>query len=143
MSEELKDILAGGCGLAGDEAALLVKNIRELSRAERRVFYQRVKPREREIKLLLRERFESGDSREKERWINATVESMLSRGGDPDLMDHMVMDVIGRLELYNLLRERAENRGVKLSALSNFGGLSMVLYSVVIITAIVLYFYYR
>jgi hypothetical protein len=136
-------MLAGGCELARDEAALLVKNIRELNRAERRVFYQRIKPREREIKLYLRERFESGDSREKEMWINATVESMLSRGGDPDLMDCMVMDAIGRIELYKLLRERAENRGVKLSALSNFGGLSMVLYAVVILSAIVLYFYYR
>ena len=142
MSEELKDILADGCGLARNEAALLIKNIRELSREERRIFYQRIKPRERELKLHLRERFEAGDSREKEMWINTTVESMLARRGDPDLMDAMVMDVIGRLELYKLVRERAENQGIKLTALANFGGLSMVLYGVVIVTAMVLYIYY-
>jgi hypothetical protein len=67
---------------------------------------------------------------------------MLARRGDPDLMDAMVMDVIGRLEMYKLVRERAENQGIKLTALANFGGLSMVLYGVVIVTAIVLYIYY-
>ncbi len=142
MSEELKEILADGCGLARHEAALLIKNIRELSREERRIFYQRIKPREKEFKLHLRDRFEAGDSQEKEMWINTTVESMMARRGDPDLMDAMFMDVIGRLELYRLVRERAENQGIKLTALANFGGLSMVLYAVVIVTAIVLYFYY-
>lgn len=142
MSEELKDILAEGGGLDRNEAALLVKNIRELSRAERRVFFSSIKTREKELKLLLREKYAALDSQEKEKWINATVESMLARKGDPDLTDSMVMDVIGRLELYNKLRERSENQGVKLSALANFGGLSMVLYMVVIVTAIILYLYY-
>lgn len=142
MSEELKDILAEGGGLDRNEAALLVKNIRELSRAERRVFFSSIKTREKELKLLLREKYAALDSQEKEKWINATVDSMLARKGDPDLTDSMVMDVIGRLELYNILRERSENQGVKLSALANFGGLSMVLYFVVIVTAIILYVYY-
>ncbi len=143
MSEEIKGILMEGCQIGRDEASILVKNVRQLSKNERRILFQNLKPREKEFKLFLKEKFEAGDSCEKERWVNATVESMLARKGDPDLLDSMVMDVVGRLELYKIMRERAEKHGVRLSAMANFGGLSMVLYIVVIVTAIILYFYYR
>lgn len=143
MSKEVRDILVSGFDLAKTEAALLLKNIRELSREERRVFFQQIKPREKELKLFLRQKYESGDQKERDRWVQATVESMMSRKGDPDLLDAMVMDVIGRLDIYKLLRAESESRGVKLTALNNFGGLSMVLYIVVITAAIILYFIYR
>ncbi len=143
MSEEIKGILMEGCGLGRDEANILLKNVRQLSKNERRILFRHIKPREREFKLFLKEKFQSGDSREREKWVNATVESMLARKGDPNLLDSMVMDVVGRLELYKIMRERAEKHGVRLSAMANFGGLSMVLYIVVIVTAVILYFYYR
>lgn len=143
MSNEIKEILVSGYDLSGSEASLLVKNIRQLSKQERRFFFQRIKPREDEIKLFLREKYRASDQEEKERWVKATVESMMARRGDPDLLDGMVMDVIGRLEIYKLLREQAESRGIKLTALANFGGLSMVLYIVVITAALVLYFLHR
>lgn len=139
MSREVTELILREFGLEGDTEKLLLKNIRSLDRGERRYYFKRIKPMEKEIKNFLERRcFHSGDEFT-EQVVRNTVDSMLARRGDPDLVDSMVMDVIGRIKIYKNLRERSESEGVKLSALTNFGGLSMVLFAVVIITAIVLY----
>jgi len=138
MSREIAALVARSLGISRAED-LLVKNIKSLGRVERKLFFQEIKPREKEIKeFIARYCSGSGDSG-REDVIKKTVDSLLEKKGDPDLVDGMVMDVVGRLNIYQRLRERSESEGVKLSAMTSFGGLSMVLFTVVIVTAIVLY----
>lgn len=139
MSHEMADLIAEKFGLEGKSRGLLEKNIRSLGRAERRFYFERLKPMEGEIKKFLDQYCSASGGQAGEKVFRDTVSSLLERSGDPDLADSMAMDVLGRLRVYKALRERAESEGVKLSALTNFGGLSMVLFAVVIITAIVLY----
>lgn len=139
MSREVTDLITGEFGLEAETERLLLKNIRSLDRAERRYYFQRIKPKEKEIKDFLEGRCSRGGDDFTGSILRSTVDSMLARRGDPDLVDSMVMDVVGRIKIYKSLRERSEKEGIKLSALTNFGGLSMVLFAVVIITAIVLY----
>ncbi len=139
MSRETADLIAGKFGLDAHAARLLMKNIRTLDRQERIYYFQHIKPMEKEFKKFLAGYCSDGGEPVAARLVRLTVDSMLERRGDPDLVDSMVMDVVGRIGVYNILRERSEREGVKLSALTNFGGLSMVIFAVVIITALVLY----
>ncbi|WP_243113743.1 hypothetical protein [Desulfofundulus salinus] len=139
LSREFAVAIGKQFRLNEQEVALLGKNIRQLSRLERRTYFEQLKPREREFKLFLKEKYALLDEGGRQKWMDTTVQSLLEKGGDPDLADSLVMDVIGRLQVYKSLRERAENEGIRLKALTNFGGLSMVLFLVVIITAVVLY----
>ncbi|WP_259499734.1 hypothetical protein [Desulfofundulus thermocisternus] len=139
LSYKFALLLGQQFNLQEQEITLLGKNIRQFSRLERRIYFEQLKPREKEFKLFLKEKFALLDEEERQTWLDTTVQSLLEKGGDPDLADSLVMDVIGRLEVYKNLREKAENEGIRLKALTNFGGLSMVLFLVVIITAIILY----
>lgn len=139
MSREVASLIEKKFGLECEAAGLLRKNIRSLDRNERRYYFQHIKAREKEFKTFLERYCKGGGDSARERLVMNTVDSMLAGRGDPDLVDSMVMDVIGRIEIYKSLRERSEKEGIKLSALTNFGGLSMVLFAVVIITAIILY----
>jgi hypothetical protein len=138
VSREITELIAGKFNLDPEDRRLLVKNIRSLDRAERRHYFGRIKPMENEIKKFLAG-YCSGGEAVREQLEIKTVDSLLERRGDPDLVDSMVMDVVGRIRIYQKLREKSEREGIRLSALTNFGGLSMVLFAVVIITAIVLY----
>lgn len=138
MSREMAALVARNLGIKKAED-LLVKNIKSLGRVERKLYFQDIKPREKEIKEFISQYCAGSGEGGREDVIKKTVESLLEKKGDPDLVDSMVMDVLGRLNIYQSLRERSEREGVKLSAMTSFGGLSMVLFTVVIITAIVLY----
>lgn len=139
MSREVADLVAGELGLEDEARRLLTRNIRSLDRAERRYYFQRIKPMEKEIKKFLAGYWSGAGDTAREQVERHTLDSLLERRGDPDLVDGMVMDVVGRIKIYKKLRERSEREGIRLSALTNFGGLSMVLFAVVIITAIFLY----
>ncbi len=139
MSRETADLISEKFGLDQEARRLLVKNIRSLDRAERRYYFGRIKPMEREIRKFLAGYCSAGGEPAREQLERDTVNSLLERRGDPDLADSMVMDVVGRIKIYQRLREKSESEGIRLSALTNFGGLSMVLFAVMIITAIVLY----
>lgn len=139
MSQEFAELLAQRFSLPESEKNILGKTIRQLSRPERRIYFEKIKPREKEFKLFLKEQHAALSHEGRRRWLNLTVQSLLQKGGDPDLADSLVMDVLGRLEVYRALRERAEAEGTRLKALTNFGGLSMVLILFTIIAALILY----
>ncbi|MEW6424327.1 MAG: hypothetical protein AB1523_06195 [Bacillota bacterium] len=136
MSCEFAELLAGQFNLLPEEKRLLLKTTRELTRAERRIFFQTMKPREKEFKNYLRLKLAA---EEEARWVEITGRSLLTKGGEPDLVDSLVMDVVGRLKVYRYLREKAEEEGIRLKPLTNFGGLTMVLFIVMIVTALILY----
>ncbi|MFZ5647309.1 MAG: hypothetical protein ACOY30_06770 [Bacillota bacterium] len=141
MSRELAEMVIKEMGLDGEAGELLLRNIRSLGRGERRCYFQRIKPLEGNIKKFIQGYCRRDDS-SLEKVVSITVDSMLEKRGDPDILDSFVMDVVGRLTVYKKLRERSESEGIRLSAFTSFGGLSMVLFAVVIITAIVLYIKY-
>lgn len=139
MSREIAELVVRELGLEGEAEKLLIRNIRSLGRKERKCYFQQIKPLENKIKELLKLYYSGGSESVRERVVQVTVKSLLDKKGDPDLVDSLVMDVVGRINIYKKLRENSESQGIKLSALTNFGGLSMVLFLVVFITAIVLY----
>ncbi|MCL6478272.1 MAG: hypothetical protein K6T65_07625 [Peptococcaceae bacterium] len=139
MSREVAAVIVEKFGLDKESERLLIKNIKNLDRMERRFYFRDIKPMEKKFKEYLSGYYAAGSDALKDKIVRDTVNSLLERRGDPDLVDSMVMDVVGRLKIYKILRERSESEGIKLSALTNFGGLSMVLFAVVIIAAIVLY----
>ncbi|KJS03832.1 MAG: hypothetical protein VR68_00495 [Peptococcaceae bacterium BRH_c4a] len=139
MSREMAEMVARELGLKGEAEKLLVRNIRSLERKERKCYFQQIKPQEDKIKELLKMYYSGGAESVRDSVVQVTVKSLLDKKGDPDLVDSLVMDVVGRIIIYKKLRENSESQGIKLNALTNFGGLSMVLFLVVFITAIVLY----
>ncbi|RJQ28131.1 MAG: hypothetical protein C4589_07175 [Peptococcaceae bacterium] len=143
MSVELAAVLAGEFGLTRQERAFLVKTRRSLDRLERRHYFQFLRPREKVFKTYLTRQYNRLPVEEQQKWLDLTLDSMLAKGGEPDLVDCLVMNVIGPLRVFHHLRRRSEERGIRLKVMTSFGGLSMVLYLVVIITAVVLYFIAR
>lgn len=141
MSVEIRDLLAEKFNLGQAESELLLRNIRHLGRPGRRLYFQKIKSRQEEFAQYLKHLHLEMDQQGRQLWLNATVRSLMDKKGEPDLVDAMVMNVLGRLEVYKKLRETSEVEGVKLSAMTSFGGLSMVLYIVVIVTALILYFW--
>lgn len=136
MSKEFAGLIAGQFGLLPEEARLLLKTARELNRGERKIFFQKIKPREKEFKTYLRMKLAAEDEK---KWVEITGRSLLDQGGEPDLADRLVMDVVGRLKVYHYLRVKAEEEGIRLKPLASFGGLTMVMFFVMLITALVLY----
>jgi len=143
LSREITKILNKEFTLEPEELSLLGKTKRSLNREERRLYFQSLKPRERKFRVYLTGEYGLLNEEGRQNWLKLTVENMLAHGGEPDLADALVMDVIGRLTVFHHLRKISEEKGVRLNAMTNFGGLSMVLYLAVIITAVILYFTYR
>ena len=140
MSQEFIGILSREYNLDLIQEDILSKTTSSLKRNERRIFFETLKPREREFKIFLKEKYEQLNKEDRLLWLNATVNSLLEKGGESAIIDGLLMDVIGRLEVYISLRKRSEKEGHALKPLVNFGGLSFVLVSMVIITAFILYF---
>lgn len=143
MSREFAEMLYQRFNLSEDEYAMLQKNISQLDRRDRRYYFGQIKTKENEFKQYLKEKANILSDEELNSWIRITSRSMLDRGGDPDLADCMVMDILGRLRVYQNLRELAEKEGVRLKAMNNFGGLSMVLTLIVILSGLAAYLFYR
>ena len=141
MSQEFISILSEEYNLDPIQEDILSKNSSRLKRPERRVFFETLKPKEREFKIFLKEKYEQLNKEDRRLWLNTTVNSLLEKGGESAIIDGLLMDVIGRLEVYQNLRQRSENEGHVLKPLVNFGGLSFVLVAMVIITAFILYFF--
>lgn len=129
--------------LSPGDKRILLKNIKELDRAERRRYFEEIKPREKEFRTYVRGLLSSAGEEEKGNLKKAVITSLLERGGDPTIIDGLLMDTLGRLEIYKELREQAEQQGVKLKALVNFGGMGMVIILFGILTAIILYVIYH
>ena len=143
MSREIIEILDKQFGFSPAEKSILQKTKRSLTRDERRLYFQSIKPRERRFKVFLTGEYGLLNAGGREEWLAITVSNMLAKGGEPDLADGMVMDLLGRLTVFHNLRKESEKRGVRLNAMTNFGGLSLVLYLFVIVAALVLYFIAR
>ncbi|MHB1042879.1 MAG: hypothetical protein ACYC0Q_08590 [Eubacteriales bacterium] len=143
MSSQIIEVLDKQFGFSPEEKGILQKRKRSLTREERRMYFQSIKPRERQFKVYLTGEYGLLNEGGREEWLDITVDNMMSNGGEPDLSDAMVMDLLGRLTVFHNLREMSEKKGVRLNAMTNFGGLSMVLYFFVIVTALILYFITR
>jgi len=118
---------------------LLLNTIRSQSRTDRRHYYQHLKTLENKFVHHLKKHYQSLESDGQKQWLDIVVQSMLDRGGEPDISDALVMKIIGPLTVYNQLRSKSESEGVKLKMLVNFGGMGTVIMLVAGITALVLY----
>ncbi|WP_347491031.1 hypothetical protein [Desulfoscipio sp. XC116] len=139
MSTLFIKILQNEFNLSEQDTILLQKAMRDQNRTERRYYYRFLKTRERKFIHHLQEHYQSLENDGQKKWLDTVVQSMLDKGGDPDITDALVMKIIGPLTVYNRLRVKSENDGVKLKILVNFGGLGTVIMLVGAITALVLY----
>jgi len=133
------ELLQKEFNLNENEINLLSKTTRQLKKDDRRAYFGQLKRREKDFKSFMKRQYETMTLESQAQWLESVVQSLLDRGGEPDLADNLAMSVIGRIPVYNRMRERAEKEGFKLKALTNFGGMSTVIMLVGVITAIVLY----
>lgn len=143
MQNQVISLLEENFILTSMDKEILNKNTRELNRYERRYYFQKLKPREREFKEYFKEMLHSSNKEKQNQLKNMVVTNLLARKGEPTIADGLFMDILGRLEVYRQLREQAEKEGVKLKALTNFGGMGMLIILVGVISAIILYFWAR
>lgn len=140
MLNKVIDLLDDNFSLSSKDKIIMRKNTRELSREERHYYFQQLKPREGKfkdyLKDYLKEAIHNGHRQEMKEMV---IDSLLDRRGDPSIAGGLLMDVLGRLEIYKELREKAAARGVKLRALTNFGGIGMAITIVGLLTALILY----
>ncbi|SFG44713.1 hypothetical protein SAMN05660649_01646 [Desulfotomaculum arcticum] len=139
MAEEFINLLKKKFDLNEAEINLMGKTMRRLTREDRKYFFKSMKPKEKIYKEYLSAYYQSLEPEQKTDFIEITVNSLLAKGGEPDIADSMAMGVAGRIPVYNRMREKAENEGLKLNLLANFGGIGTVIMLVGGITAIILY----
>lgn len=143
MSTRFAEMLSRQFNLKEEEMQILQQSVGELSRQDRRYYFDRLKPREREFKEYIEQAAKHLTAEERKDWIRITSKNMLAKGGDPDLADGIVMNALGRLQVYNDLRDLADAEGVKLKAINAFGGLSMLLVLVTALAGLAGYLLYR
>lgn len=139
MAAIFLELLKNEYQLSEIEQGMLLKTVRQLKKEDRRYYFKHLKPREKAFQTHLRQYYTSLDEEMQKKWIEVVARSMLSRGGEPNIMDSLVMNAIGRLSVYTHMRLKAEQEGIKLNALTNFGGMGAVIMLVGVITALVLY----
>ncbi|WP_027365716.1 hypothetical protein [Desulfotruncus alcoholivorax] len=139
MAEEFINNLKKKFELSEKETSLMGKTMRRLTREDRRYYFKYMKPKEKAYKEYLENQYQSLNPDQKSDFIETVVRSLLDKGGDPDISDSIVMGVVGRIPVYNRMREKAEKEGFKLNPLVNFGGMGTVIMLVGGITAIILY----
>ena len=139
MAKEIINILKKNFDLNEEETNLMSKNVRRLTRQDRKYFFKNMKPKEKIYKEFLKNYYQSLDPEQKSNFVEITVSSLLEKGGEPDLSDSIAMGVAGRIPVYNRMRERAEHEGLRLNLSINFGGMGTVIMLVGGITAIILY----
>ncbi len=136
MYNQVISLLEKNFKLTNRDKAILNQTTRELNRSDRQYFFQELKPREGEFKQYFKEVLHNSDGQALKDMV---VANLLERGGDPSIADGLLMDVLGRLEVYHQLRQQAEEKGVKLKALTNFGGMGLLIGMVGLTAAIILY----
>lgn len=140
MPNQVISLLEENFKLTNRDKDILNKTTRELNRSDRQYFFQELKPREGEFKEFFKKELHNSDGQVLKEMV---VANLLERGGDPSIADGLLMDVLGRLEVYHQLREKAEEQGVKLKALTNFGGMGLLIGMVGLTAAVILYFLNR
>jgi len=137
MSQYLIDMLATEFKLSEDEINLLNKSKRELNKEERKIYFQKLNPDKRKHREFLMEKYETLGAEERKKWLEITVENLLEKGGEPDIVDDIAIEIIGRIKVYGALKERAQKEGKKVKALAGGGGCLFFFTLGVIIVAII------
>jgi len=126
--------------LTNEDKKILEQKTRSLNRSDRHYYFKELKPREREFKQYFKEMVHDADVQELK---DMMVINLLERGGDPSIADGLLMDVLGRIEVYHQLRKKAAQEGIRLKALNNFWGIGLLIGIVGLISAVYLYFLNR
>lgn len=140
MSQYLIEKLAAQFEFSATEKNILAKTKREFSRAERRLYYEKINPHQRRNREFLMDLYEMGGPEERQKWYEMTIESLLEKGGEADLVDELAIEIIGRIDIYSGLRERAEKTGKPIKALAGGGGCFFVLTVGIILITLIVYF---
>jgi len=125
-----------GIPLNPDERAIISKPIRRLNRIERRAYYGQMVVKGELIKKVLNEILRDDGE---EQILDLTVDSIINKGGEINYLDQLVIDILGPIKVYKLVRERSEERGLVLKATSTTGGCMVLLISFIILIAIIIF----
>ncbi len=139
VADVLVEMLKDKFELSKLETDLLKKTTRQLNRDERKQYFQHLKPREKKFGEFLKHRYNTLDDVQKKQWLDMVVQSMLDRGGTPDICDSLAKKVIGPITVYNKVKQHSEKKGINIKNIGDFGGTGIVIVLVGLITVLVLY----
>jgi hypothetical protein len=143
MALNIINILEKELKVTSEEASVLNKTIRDLKKAERKFYYQKLKPKVPLYKRKLKEYYQSLDDENREEVLNSVVESILINRGEPDLSDKIALKVMDRLEIYKRVRELAQMRDISLRIGSTNGGCVGIIVFVTIILLVISFSFYK
>ncbi len=139
MSIEMARLIIKEMSLKEEIYNILLKNVKDLNREERREYYKYFYNKKRTIRKLIAGYYKEAPLPLKYRIVTHTVDSMFQKQGNPDIVDSIVMDAVGRMLVYKRLREKAEDEGVKFASLNNFHGT----YYIIILIMVAIFIYFR
>ncbi|HZK18454.1 MAG TPA: hypothetical protein VFD15_03990 [Clostridia bacterium] len=140
MSVQFAGLLVDKFNICEQEKKILLLNVRQLSRDERKILFQNIKPHTKDWVNRLKMEIESAGKDERDKWVNITVDSLLAKGGEPDISDELAMEILGRFYVIHELKKQAEKKGIMLKTLASVGGLGFILIIVVFVTSLILIF---
>ncbi len=138
MSRQFTDLLVDKFNIGEQEKRILLLKKRQLNKSERKILFQNIKPHTKDWVNRLKMEIGAAGENGRDKWVNVTVESLLAKGGEPDISDELAMEVLGRFNVIHELRKQAEKRGIMLKTLASIGGLGFILICVVFITSLIL-----
>ncbi len=141
MSEEMARLIVNEFNFSEELFAIFNKNIRSLNRQERMQYYKFIKPQERSIIQFILNYYKRAPVPLKYRIVSQTVDNMYINNGDPNIVDSVVMNAVGRILVYKRLREKSESEGSSLAALNSFRGTYLFLIILLIAMVVIVYFY--
>ncbi|NTW04769.1 MAG: hypothetical protein HGA27_01440 [Peptococcaceae bacterium] len=139
MSTEMARLVIKEMSLKEEIYDILLKNIKELDREEKREYYKFFHNNKRTIRKIISGYYKDAPLPLKYRIVTHTVDSMFQKQGNPDIVDSIVMDAVGRMLIYKRLKEKVEDEGVKFASLNSFHGT----YYLVILVMVAMFFYFR
>lgn len=138
MSEYLGQILSSKLNLNQDAIQLFTKSLRSLNRPERKLLYGELSTTLTQVESTLLAAWEQADDEERAKWLNVTVESIVTHGGDRDMLDKLATQLIGSLKVYNLVQKLSTERGILLKVSASQGGCTFILLAIILILGLVL-----
>jgi len=97
---------------------ILYKPLAELTREERKKYYQELAPALKRLRKELKIFFEKNTSK-RGNYQNALIEDILAAGGKISILDSTIIRALGSLSFYQLLNQKAREQNIKITEQAN------------------------
>ncbi|WP_031513772.1 hypothetical protein [Desulfofalx alkaliphila] len=138
MSRDLSLLLAKKFNLNEEQGQILVTPIRNLNRRQRKILFEELRPKQRDMRIYLEEQYYLQGEEQRQRWVDETVTSIFNNGGEPNTVDALMMEIVGRIEILHRVKKRSIKTQQPLKAMSGSGSFTFFITIVAVLTAVVL-----